>query len=43
MRGDAPAGLPRTVGGLLVTGADVLSVLPRHVSRRVVMRALVGL
>jgi hypothetical protein len=31
------------VGGLLVTGADALSALPRHETPRVVMRALVGL
>lgn len=38
-----PDVLGRTVGGLLATGADALSALPRHEGGRLVMRALVGL
>lgn len=39
----APDALARTIGALVTTGADVVSALPRHESRRLLMRSLVGL
>jgi cellulose synthase/poly-beta-1,6-N-acetylglucosamine synthase-like glycosyltransferase len=39
----APDALARVLGALAATGADALSVLPRHEDRRVLVRALAGL